>query len=185
MTARRVLKRYRIVLALIALDVILAAVYPGVGVRLFANTLGNFAEMLSVLPPVFLLLGLLDVWVPKQTVMRYLGEGSSALGVFLSIFLGAAAAGPLYGAFPVAEVMYRKGVSYFNILVFLGAWSTLKIPMFLFETSALGVRFSLTRWVVNLFVILIVATIINRVVPAAEKRVTSPDTSPGEANQPA
>ena len=65
-------------------------------------------------------------------------------------FIGSAAAGPLYGAFPVAAVFMRKGVKFTNLLVFLGAWSTTKIPMFLFELSALGAGFALTRLLVNI-----------------------------------
>lgn len=67
--------------------------------------------MLSVLPPIFLLLGLLDVWVPKETFMRFLGKDSGITGLIFSILLGACAAGPLYGVFPVAGMMMRKGLN--------------------------------------------------------------------------
>ncbi len=40
--------------------------------------------------------------------MRFLGPDAGMRGPILSILLGAAAAGPLYGAFPVAEVMHKK-----------------------------------------------------------------------------
>jgi hypothetical protein len=58
--------------------------------------------------------------------------------VVLAILIGSAAAGPLYGAFPVAAVFMKKGVKFSNILIFIGAWSTTKIPMILFEVSSLG-----------------------------------------------
>jgi len=53
----------------------------------------------------------------------------------VSSLMGSAAAGPLYAAFPVAEVMISKGASMFNVMVFLGAWSTTKIPLFMFEMA--------------------------------------------------
>ena len=165
------LKPYVPVLILLAVDLIVVAVLPHLAPKLLTNTAGNFREMLSVLPPVFLLLGLLDVWVPKETVIRFLGPGAGLRGPLLSILLGAAAAGPLYGAFPVAEVMHKKGASYFNIMIFIGAWSTLKIPMFLFETKALGIAFSVTRWLANLAVIFVIATVMNRVLPMEERYV--------------
>lgn len=56
----------------------------------------------------------------------------------------------LYGAFPVAAVFMRKGVKFTNLLIFLGAWSTTKIPMFQFELSSLGVGFALSRLLVNI-----------------------------------
>jgi uncharacterized membrane protein YraQ (UPF0718 family) len=126
-------------------------------------------EMLLVIPPIFLLLGFLDVWVPKETMTRYMGPGSGIKGGILAIFIGSAAAGPLYGAFPVAAVFMKKGVSFNNILIFIGAWSTTKIPMFLFETAALGPKFAWTRLAVDIPGIIIIAWVLNKRISAKEK----------------
>jgi uncharacterized membrane protein YraQ (UPF0718 family) len=99
--------------------------------------------MLLVVPPIFLLLGLMDVWVPRETLMKFMGPGSGLKGPIIAFAVGSAAAGPLYGAFPVAAVLMKKGASFSNILIFIGAWSTTKIPMLLFEMKALGFRFAL------------------------------------------
>ncbi len=162
-------KLYKYFLIIMIFDLIMLIVNPLTGKQLFHFTYFNFAEMLKVLPPIFILLGLLDVWVPREKIIRYLGEKSGAGGIALSIFLGAAAAGPLYAAFPVASVMAQKGARYGNILVFLGAWSTLKIPMFLFEMSSLGVRFALTRWLINIPGIILMAFIIERILDEKDK----------------
>ncbi len=115
-----------------------------------------------------LVLGLLDVWVPRETLMRFMGPGSGLKGLVLSFALGSAAAGPLYGAFPVAAVLMRKGASFSNILIFIGAWSTTKIPMLLFEMNALGVRFALARLAIDVPGIIIIALAIQAIVPTAE-----------------
>ena len=123
---------------------------PPSGRKAAQVTLFSFKEMLLVIPPIFVLLGLLDVWVPRERFVRFMGDKSGLLGIVLAVFIGSAAAGPLYGAFPVAAVFVRKGVKFTNLLIFLGAWSTTKIPMFLFELSALGTSFALTRLLVNI-----------------------------------
>jgi len=123
---------------------------PPAGRKATQITLFSFKEMLLVIPPIFVLLGLLDVWVPREKMVRFMGDKSGLLGILLAVLIGSAAAGPLYGAFPVAAVFMRKGVKFTNLLVFLGAWSTTKIPMFLFELSALGASFALTRLLVNI-----------------------------------
>lgn len=165
----RRLRPYWLLICVLGIDAAVFAANASVGAQIVGNTLNGFREMLGVLPPIFLLLGLLDVWVPRETIIRFLGERSGALGVALSIFLGAAAAGPLYGAFPVAQVMMKKGASFTNVLIFLGSWSTLKIPMFLFEISSLGYKFALTRWIVNVIGIILMALAIDRLVTPAEK----------------
>jgi uncharacterized membrane protein YraQ (UPF0718 family) len=128
----------------------------------------SFKEMLFVIPPVFVLLGLLDVWVPKETMIKYMGEGSGLKGILLSILIGSAAAGPLYGAFPVAAVFMKKGVKFMNVLIFLGAWSTTKIPMFLFEVASLGVNFAVTRLLIDIPGILLIAFLLSKTVTRQE-----------------
>ena len=154
------LKRYRLLWLFSAFSILAVIVRPEIGPRLWQNTAAKFLDMLGVIPPIFVLLGLLDVWVPKETVMRWMGDTSGVVGILLSIVLGASSAGPLYGAFPFAAVMLKKGVRIRNVVVFLSAWATLKIPMFLFELSALGPRFAVLRWLLNIPVILFIAYVV-------------------------
>ncbi|HQN27908.1 MAG TPA: permease, partial [Mesotoga sp.] len=73
-----------------------------------------------------------------------------------------AAAGPLYGAFPIAAVFMKKGVKFSNVLIFIGAWSTTKIPMFMFEMGALGIEFALLRLAINVPGILVMALLLEK-----------------------
>jgi uncharacterized membrane protein YraQ (UPF0718 family) len=165
----KTVKLYLLFILVIIADLFLFIVNPSLGIKVAVNTGANFLQMLAVLPPIFILIGLLDVWVPREKFMRYMGESSGATGAALSVFLGAAAAGPLYAAFPLAGVMISKGVKFSNIIIFLGAWSTMKIPMFLFEITSLGSAFAITRWVVSLIAIMIMGMVINKIVSAEEK----------------
>ena len=164
----RLVKRYRFFLATVAVTLGIFLVNRPLGTKATQVTLFSFKEMALVIPPVFVLLGLLDVWVPKQMMMRLMGEKSGLLGIVLAIILGSVAAGPLYGAFPVAAVFMRKGVKFVNILIFIGAWSTTKIPMLLFEMSALGARFALTRLAVDIPGIILIGYILQAVMPRKE-----------------
>lgn len=129
----------------------------------------QFGTMLEIIPPIFILLGLFDVWVPREIIIRLMGPGSGIKGGLLSFFLGSAAAGPLYGAFPIVAVLMKKGASFSNILIFIGAWSTTKIPMFLFELNSLGYRFALSRLFIDIIGILLIAAVMNLLIPQSEK----------------
>jgi uncharacterized membrane protein YraQ (UPF0718 family) len=124
--------------------------------------------MLLVIPPIFILLGLLDVWVPREKMIKYMGPGSGAKGPAIAFLLGSLAAGPLYGAFPFAAVLMKKGASFMNILIFIGAWSTTKIPMLLFEISALGPRFALSRLAIDIVGIVVIAFALKTALPKKE-----------------
>lgn len=163
-----ILKRYRAVFFVAGALGILTLFNRELGFKAFSITGYSLKEMLLVIPPIFVLMGLLDVWVPRETMVKYMGEKSGILGVLLAFFIGSAAAGPLYGAFPVATVFMRKGVKFSNILIFIGAWSTTKIPMFLFEAASLGMPFALTRLLVDIPGIILLAWLLTRLMKPAE-----------------
>lgn len=153
------LKRYGAFFLLLAAGVVTGLLLPEIGKKSLELTLQNVKEMLSVLPPIFVLLGLLDVWVDRATMMKFTGKGSGFKGVLIAFLLGSAAAGPLYAAFPVAGVMLKKGSSLFNVFIFVGAWSTTKIPMLAFEGANMGLTFTLLRLGLSIIGILIIALI--------------------------
>ncbi len=157
---KNLIKKYRFFIGTIIIVGIITMINKELGLESLGIAGFSFKEMALVIPPVFILLGLLDVWVPKEIMIKYMGEGSGIKGIILSIIIGSAAAGPLYGAFPVAAVFMKKGVKFTNILIFIGAWSTTKIPMLLFEMSALGNAFALTRFLIDIPGIIIIAYIL-------------------------
>lgn len=156
------MKRYRTALIFLAINIIVLLVSREIGKESFKIVGNSLVDLLSVVPPIFILLGLLDVWVEKETMVKFLGEGSGIKGIVISFLLGSAAAGPLYASFPVAQVFIGKGAKLSNILIFIGAWSTTKIPLILFEASSLGTRFTIVRLLLNLPVILIIAFAIEK-----------------------
>ena len=153
----KVIKRYRFFIILLVINTVILIVKPDIGLKSLQLTKSNALEMLSILPPVFILLGLLDVWVKRETMIKYMGEKSGIIGVLLAFLLGSAAAVPLYAAFPVAAVLLKKGSKFSNVLIMIGAWSTTKIPLLLFEASSMGIKFMITRFILNIFGIAIIA----------------------------
>lgn len=154
---KEILKRYKIFIILLAINLLVLVVSPVIGQKSFSITWSNTLEMLSVIPPIFILLGLLDVWVQRETMIKLMGEKSGIIGVLLAFFLGSAAAGPLYAAFPIAGVLLKKGSKFSNVLIFIGAWSTTKIPLLLFEASSMGWKFMALRFLIDIPGIAIIA----------------------------
>jgi hypothetical protein len=159
---KSLLRRYVYAIAAAIAMAALLIFWPEVGLPAGGRLLSGVGEMLTVLPPIFIMLGLLDVWVPRETMVRFMGEGSGIKGSLLAVFLGSAAAGPLYAAFPVAAVFMKKGAKFSNVVLFLGAWSTTKVPMVLFELSSMGPLFTFTRLGLSLVGISVIAALVTR-----------------------
>ena len=120
------------------------------GKAVYTNFTQSFIEMITFVPFLFIIVGLFDVWVPKERIEQHIGRESGIKGIALMVLLAMLQAGPLYGAFPVAYLLYRKGASIRNIFIYLGAFSSMKIPMIGIEIGYLGIEFSLVRTLVSL-----------------------------------
>ena len=164
------LKRYRVFALMLFVNALFFIYNPGLGVKSMLISRDNLLEMLSVVPPIFILLGLLDVWVEREVMIRHMGEGSGFKGGVLAFFLGSAAAGPLYASFPIAGLLLKKGARLSNVFIFIGAWSTTKLPMLLFEASNLGFRYMALRLCFNVVGIVAIAIILEKRTSANEKK---------------
>lgn len=144
-TPKQWLADYRWVLLIAVADLLLWLFWPAQAAPVMRNTWDYLAEMILILIPVAVLIGLLEVWVPKQLIGKYLGRESGWRGMALSVLFSTAAAGPLYVALPIAGMLLRKGASPLNVVIFLNTWAAIKIPQLLVETKFLGPAFMLAR----------------------------------------
>ena len=76
-----------------------------------------FIEMLLFLPATFVLIALFDIWIPKEKIKKHIGDNSGIKGMILIIILGMFQAGPVYGAFPVLYILWKKGRSIRNVFI--------------------------------------------------------------------
>jgi uncharacterized membrane protein YraQ (UPF0718 family) len=160
----RWLRRYAWFLLVVLLDLGLRAVAPAKGDMAIRIGFDYLVEMLLFIPPIMVLVGLLDVWVPRHIVEKNVGRGSGAKGILISIRVGTAAAGPLYAGFPVADAMLKKGCRLLNAVIFLGTWATIKIPMIMMEVKFVGWKFALVRLVLTLPAIIIIGYMVEKAV---------------------
>lgn len=167
--AKKIIKRYKFFILLSIINILIIVVNPVIGLKTIELTKNNAFEMLSILPPIFILLGLLDVWVKRETMVKYMGEKSGILGVAIAFVLGSAAAGPLYAAFPLAVALLKKGSKLSNVFIMIGAWSTTKIPLLLFEASSMGIKFMALRFILDLFGIAIIAYTTEKLLSKSDK----------------
>ncbi len=106
--------------------------------------------MLKLLPCAFILIGLFDVWVKKESVEKHLGRDAGMLSYVWIILLAGTTVGGLYVAFPVAYSLFKKGAKLSIIFTYIEASAICRVPMTIFEASFMGIKFSLIRLIVSI-----------------------------------
>jgi len=161
-------KKYSFFLIAFFMTAVLTLINKELGLKAFGTALSSFKQMLSLVPPIMLLLGLMDVWVPRESMMKYMGPNSGITGIVLAILIGSLAAGPMYAAFPFTTVLLRKGVKFSNIIIFMNAWCVTKISTLLFELTSLGFEFTFARFLINLPGVIIMGYLVEALMPKNE-----------------
>lgn len=164
MTAN-ILKRYRLFIGSLIILMIITIFKRDLGFSITGIAWLSFKQMISVLPPIMIFLGLIDVWVPRESMMKYMGDNSGILGIGLAILIGSIAAGPMYAAFPFTTVLLKKGVKFSNVMIFMNAWCVTKISTVMFEIAALGYKFTMVRLLVDLPGIIVMGYLISLLIP--------------------
>lgn len=165
---KALIKRYIFFIVLILLTIIITIFNKEIGVKSFKIAFTSFKQMIEVVPPIMLMLGLMDVWIPRETMMKYMGDNSGIRGIFISILIGSIAAGPMYAAFPFAKVLLNKKVKFSNIIIFMNAWCVMKISTLIFEFSSLGYKFTLARLFIDIPGVIIMGYLVEVMMPKNE-----------------
>jgi len=142
--------------------VISAAINFSPGKQIGFNFIYFWADLIKVLPFAFVLIGLFEVWVERETVERHLGEESGAKGYFWGMVLSSITVGGVFVAFPVAYSLHKKGAGFGVIFTYIGASAVCRIPMNLFELSFMGIKFTVIRLAVSLPLVVLSSVLLGR-----------------------
>jgi len=116
--------------------------------------------MLKILPCAFILIGLFEVWVKRETVEKHFGQESGIRGYIWATLLAGTTVGGLYVAFPVAYALYNKGAKLSVIFTYIGASAICRVPMTIFEASFLGIKFTAIRLFVSLPLVIVASILL-------------------------
>ncbi|MBN2794265.1 MAG: permease [Clostridia bacterium] len=141
------------------------------GIEATKSAVYNFKSVGMILPPIFILIGLLDVWVPKEVMVKFMGHGSGLKGGAIAVFLGAVGAGPLVVSFPIAALLIKKGARLAYVFLFLGAWTSVKLPIFMFELANFGYKFTTLHVISSMTIYYIGAIILEKTMSPKAKAI--------------
>ncbi len=126
------------------------------------NFISLSMDMFKIVPCIFILIGLFEVWVKRETVEKHLGHESGIRGYIWAILLAGTAVGGVYVAFPIAYSLYNKNAKLSVVFTYIGAASVCRIPMTAFEASFIGIKFTLVRLFISLPLVIIASIILEK-----------------------
>ncbi len=111
---------------------------------------------LSVLPNLllgFTIAGFLQVLLPKDTIVRWMGEDSGFRGILAGSLAGTLTPGGPFTHFPILASFLKAGAGVGPVSAYIAGWALLGVNrIIVWELPILGWRFALARIVACLFV---------------------------------
>ena len=99
-------------------------------------------------------------FISDDLILRFLGDGSGAVGVALAGGLGSLAFMPGFVAFPLAGILLEKGVSYTVIAAFTTTLMMVGIVTYPIEKDFFGLKITIIRNIISLIMAIIVSIVI-------------------------
>ena len=116
---RRMLAKNKFLVGVIIMMLVTALIKPSISLSALQFSWKTLLNSLFMLLPIFICIGLMDVWVDRETMMKTMGKEAGIKGILLAMMLGVVTAVPLYALLPVAGVLLKKGCRISNVLLFV------------------------------------------------------------------
>lgn len=124
---------------------IVAIVSPSKGVLVGKVAYDTFTKAIEIIIAVLIIIGFIQVWIPTQTLSKFLGKEAGWRGLILASTVPLFIGGSAFVIFPLLKALLDKGASIAFVIVFITAWSG-KAPLLPLEIEFLGWKFALLRF---------------------------------------
>ncbi len=145
----RLLRSQWLLLLTIALYLWALAVAPERAANAFSIGANTFVSVLLLVIAVFGLVGLLQVWISRELIVRLLGREGGIKGLLVAALCGTLLIGPAYIIFPLLMSIQKQGARWAVITIVLTSYAV-KLQMIPIEVGFLGWPFSLGRAAVTI-----------------------------------
>ncbi|MBF0253090.1 MAG: permease [Candidatus Omnitrophica bacterium] len=135
------------------------------------NFISFAVNMFKMMPCVFILIGLFEVWANRETVEKHLGKDSGIKGYIWALLLAGTTVGGLFVAFPVAYSLCRKGAKLSVIFTYIGASAICRVPLTIFEATFLGIKFTLIRLFVSVPLVVLTSMLLGKYLTKKEYKI--------------
>lgn len=102
-------------------------------------------KIFPILLLAFIIVGMIQVLIPQELLLKWVGKGSGLKGIFIGSAAGALTPGGPFVCFPIAALIYQSGAGIGTIVAYIAAWGLLSLTRLPFEISFLGVKFVVIR----------------------------------------
>lgn len=120
----------------------------------------RFVKILPAFLTMIILVSIVLFLIPDEVISNYLGGSNKFIGVIFASFFGSVTLMPGFIAFPLAGILLKEGVAYMVLAAFTTTLMMVGILTAPIEKAYFGMKVTVIRNVISLFIALIVSVVI-------------------------
>jgi len=120
----------------------------------------RFVKILPAFLTMIILVSIVLFLIPDRVISNYLAGSNKFIGVIFASFFGSITFMPGFIAFPLAGILLKKGVAYMVLAAFTTTLMMVGVLTAPIEKAYFGMKVTIIRNVISLFIALIVAVMI-------------------------
>ena len=120
----------------------------------------RFIKILPAFLTMIILVSIVLFLIPDEVISNYLAGSNKFIGVIFASFFGSITFMPGFIAFPLAGILLKKGVAYMVLAAFTTTLMMVGVLTAPIEKAYFGMKVTIIRNVISLFIALIVAVMI-------------------------
>lgn len=120
----------------------------------------RFTKIFSAFLTMIILVSIVLFLLPDVVISEYLGGSNKFIGVIFASFLGSITLMPGFIAFPLSGILLKEGVAYMVLAAFTTTLMMVGILTAPIEKAYFGIKVTVIRNVMSLFIALIVTVVI-------------------------
>lgn len=105
-----------------------------------------FLNVLPLLLFAFIIVGFIDLLLPKEALQAWLGGESGWRGLIIGPAVGALIQGGPFAFFPLFDTVFRDSVSIGTAVAMITAWGMINVGHLPYEFAFLGPRFVILKY---------------------------------------
>jgi len=142
-----------IIMGVLAVVLLAIGYFRGEGEHVSGTISGMklFLEITPLLIFAFIMAGMIQELVPKETVANWVGTESGFRGLLIGTLAGAITPGGPYVSMPIAAGLLRSGAGIGTMVAYLTAWSVWAISRMPIEIGMMGWKYTLIRFTCSFF----------------------------------
>jgi len=118
----------------------------------FSEAARMFLNVLPLLVCAFIIVGFIDLLIPRELLQAWLGEESGWKGLIIGSAIGALIQGGPFAFFPFYDAVFRDSVATGTAVAMITAWGMINVGHLPYEFAFLGHRFVILKYCMYLAV---------------------------------